>query len=356
MKKLFKILFVFAALAAVAAAVFVATFSFDRYREQIEAFASEALGEKVKVAGAARLSFAGWQPSVAFHDVTIGEKGTGSVVHAKKIEGTLPLKKPEGGAPWALFAAAEGLSLGGRLVGDYEGPVFFGADGFDAPEIEGEFGDAKVKGKAAYLRGRLHAEMKAAGVDYKEIFGSVEGGNVTAEFSVDSRGEGADQLVANLNGHFLLVGGPGTMSGRDVDFWASDLLGFVLTAQEKETKVNCIVADYAIANGVMTARRVMIDTARVAIFGEGTIDLKAGRVDMRLTPKPKEKALVNLATPVIARGEFGQVKVTPDPAGLARTVGGLVLSAVNPAMAVVPYVLQDTASKNACEKYLRDKQ
>ena len=81
-RKLFKTVFVLAVLAAVAAGVFIATFSFDRYRERIEAFASDALGEKVKVAGAATLAFAGWQPSVAFHDVSIGEEGKGTVVRA----------------------------------------------------------------------------------------------------------------------------------------------------------------------------------------------------------------------------------------------------------------------------------
>jgi hypothetical protein len=225
--------------------------------------------------------------------------------------------------------------------------------GIDARDIKGKYGRADVTGKFSLRGNKLHAELKISGIDYKDVTGNLKGGDATAVLTADARGTDGPHLTSSLHGRLTVIGGKGEMSSRAVNFWGGELLTAFLDVRKGQTKINCIVGDFDIIDGVFIARRAVLDTDAVAVFGSGNVNLPRKNVNMRFTPKPKQRALLNIATPMLARGRFGNVSVMPDPEGMAMTAGKFLLGAVNPAMVVVPYMMQDTASGNVCVKYMQ---
>ena len=103
----------------------------------------------------------------------------------------------------------------------------------------------------------------------------------------------------------------------------SDLANTLATGNtdEKGSKINCIVADFPIKDGLATAKVLFIDTDRKVITGQGTINLADERLNLRLNPSPKKATLIRLATPVNIGGTLA--KPTAVPNKLATLPGAL---------------------------------
>jgi hypothetical protein len=114
------------------------------------------------------------------------------------------------------------------------------------------------------------------------------------DINLKGRGNSVAAIMAGLNGDIIAVIGEGKIPVHYLNIVGADLqtsmLKLLNPLQEKEevTKVNCLVSDFYIKNGLAKNDIMIIDTPRMTIIGVGQIDLKTEKLDFGIKPQPKE--------------------------------------------------------------------
>ena len=87
------------------------------------------------------------------------------------------------------------------------------------------------------------------------------------------------------------------------------------------------------------SRRLVVDTSRVRIDGEGTIDLANEKYALVLKSKSKQFSIFALRGPIVIGGSLRDPTVAPSVAPIAARVGVAAgLAAVSPALAILPFI------------------
>ncbi|TAL27828.1 MAG: hypothetical protein EPN97_16385 [Alphaproteobacteria bacterium] len=323
-------------------------------KDALEAQLSRSVGKKVSI----RALRAGWdirRPTVAITGIAVGDDPDHPVAEADVVEAGFYLGGPDFDIDNAMYyAGIRDLKIGGKLYGSYEAK-FRQADRrhYIVPELTGELKGARLKGNLAESDNEWKADLGVDNLDYSLLAPGVTGGKARLTLRltlVDTTFGGA---VRSLSGRATLVGGDGKLEGNALNLWAGSLLTSFLPGRDKDTHLNCAVADFDVKNGVAHSRTVIIDTDKATITGDGTVDLVKGRVDMRFSPQTKGMASVSLGTPVIVSGPFDNITTHPEVAGIVEKAGGLILSAVASPVALLPFL--HIGKGNPCEKYLEEK-
>ena len=86
----------------------------------------------------------------------------------------------------------------------------------------------------------------------------------------------------------------------------------------------------------MTARALAFDTTDTIIVGEGTIDLGEEQLDLLLRPRPKDRSILALRTPLSIGGSFADPSFRPDLARLGvRGAIAIALGSITPPAALL---------------------
>jgi uncharacterized protein involved in outer membrane biogenesis len=338
-----------------AGVLFLLTFDLNDYKGEIEKRASAFLQGEMKINGDVNLGVENFRPSLVLYDVKIGEDGRTTIMLADRLEVVIPLAIPDGKDPWSFFAEIQNLQINGRRLGDHDIPIRFRRDGFEMNGIEGKLDDARLTGNVSYLSGVFHVDLNIKDLDYSHVAEGIEGGETKVDILLDGKGQDLDQIKRSLKGHIDLAGEAGELAGNALNLWAGDLLTSVLRGPQKETKINCAIADFVVENGVAKSRTIIFDTDQVTVFAKGSVDLAAERVNILFTPKPKKASLVSLATPVRVSVPFGQIHSEPETEAALKKIGGLLLGAVNPAIAMMSLMESGAGGKNPCIRAAQSK-
>ncbi len=326
----------------------------NTFKPRIEAYVSDSIGLPAKINGDIHAGLQRGLPALVLNDVVVGKKGSGSLYAADKITATIPLARPAAGEPWKVYVSLRHLTLDGEDYGDYKSPLhYYYPDGVELPDIQGSLKDARMDGSASLRNNKLRVDIKLTGLDYARFAKGVRGGNARIDLSLKAD---ARELVNSLGGTALLTGDKGVMEGNAIDLWAGSMLSNILKGPQKETEINCSVADFRIANGIARSKAIIVDTPRVSVFGKGSVDLVHERVDMRFTPQPKSATLLSLATPVNVNGPFDHIETTPDTGGLVAKMGTMVLGVFAAPAALLPLVSTGRGSGNPCAEYLQKRE
>jgi len=177
-------------------------------------------------------------------------------------------------------------------------------------------------------------------------------GKGDVDVAVHGSGDSPHAIMASLDGYSSLVVGKGTIKSRYADLIGADVFreAFAWAKGKQDTQLNCMVSRFNIKNGLATANGLLVDTSEVTIAGEGTANFGSERLDLVLTPRPKETSLLNLATPIDVTGSFKQPSIQPDKVAMAKNVAVGVASMVNPLVAIGNIVLDNSgdSDKNPC--------
>jgi uncharacterized protein involved in outer membrane biogenesis len=171
-----------------------------------------------------------------------------------------------------------------------------------------------------------------------------------ADFYVNLSGPGATRrsFLGNADGRIIIIAGPGKITGRRLDLWASDLIPTLLSPRwqrQPVTEMNCMVAHIDLQKGLAKIEDILLDTRRITIAGSGMVDLETEELDVLLAPRPKRASLVSLANPVEITGSLSQPEVSVARLPRRRWIGrgaGIAGSFINPAFLVL--VLSDTGT------------
>ncbi|MEE9300513.1 MAG: AsmA family protein [Alphaproteobacteria bacterium] len=217
----------------------------------------------------------------------------------------------------------------------------------------------------------LNARQATPSFSARLVLADADLGRVTEEMEItdilegrfdleaDLKGAGGSMhaLMASLNGSLSVEMGEGQLNSGYIDYLAADLLSTLTSWGEASdvTRVNCMVARFDIRNGIASASDLLLDTAKMTVSGEGTVDLGKEELDLTLTPRPKEESLISLALPVDIRGPLSDPYVLPNEEAVALGAAALVGQiALGPIGLLIPLVSAGTGDKNPCVVALQE--
>jgi uncharacterized protein involved in outer membrane biogenesis len=333
-------------LAALAAAfiIFVLAVDLNRFKPEVESRASWLVEDKVRINGDVEGGFVGWRPALMMHDVEMGED-----LRAETVLLTFRL------APGAIVRA-KGLRFKNYLFGDFTIPVSAGTNGFELRPVKGGRDGAVLSASVSYAGSSLLIEGEVEDIPLRLLDEKAEG-KVEGKFALAAEGENGDSLMRTLKGRFLLTSGAGRLTSKSLNFWSRSLItSLLLPIKKDETKLNCAIADFTIDKGVAQSRAIIVDTSENTVFGKGKINLVKGTMDMLLKPSPKDLTLFDVATPVRISGPLENPVIAPQAGGMAKKLGGMFLTVVNPALAIIPLMESGFGEyKGSCSEILERK-
>jgi uncharacterized protein involved in outer membrane biogenesis len=166
---------------------------------------------------------------------------------------------------------------------------------------------------------RTRARIGARGLNLDRLLPGVElardaVGKVGGEIALSGRGDSVARMLATSDGDVAVGMGRGQISNLLIELAGLDVaeaLKFLLT-DDRKVPVRCAFGDFAVKDGVMTARALAFDTTDTIIIGEGRISLRDETLDLRLRPRPKDRSLLSFRSPLFVDGTFKDPDFRPD--------------------------------------------
>jgi AsmA family protein len=103
-----------------------------------------------------------------------------------------------------------------------------------------------------------------------------------------------------------------------------------------------------VKDGVANINALIIDTDVVNVQAGGWVNLKTEEMNLKVEPKPKDKSIASLNSPLYLRGTFSQPRVSPDAKLVAKGVGAIVMGVLNPLLAVIPLINEGPGKDSPC--------
>jgi uncharacterized protein involved in outer membrane biogenesis len=140
-------------------------------------------------------------------------------------------------------------------------------------------------------------------------------GPIGGRVNLAGTGESFRELMATASGNTFLVMSRGEISGQLVELMGLDVaetLGMMIRG-DQAVPINCALVDLHGQNGLMNVQNLVFDTADTIVFGEGGIDLRNEKLDIVLTPVPKDFSPFSLRSFIRVAGTLKKPSVFPDP-------------------------------------------
>ncbi len=155
-------------------------------------------------------------------------------------------------------------------------------------------------------------------------------GRFSLKMDVASRAPRLSQMLAHGNGRIEFAVWPKDLRAGVFDLWAVNLLVALLPTMDpkNESTVNCAVGRFALAEGKLAQKQLVIDTSRMRVTGTTAIDFGSEKLHMRLQPQAKAAQFLSLATPIEVRGSFTDYHIGPNPGDVVETAIRLATSIV----------------------------
>jgi uncharacterized protein involved in outer membrane biogenesis len=183
---------------------------------------------------------------------------------------------------------------------------------------------------------------------------------VDVNISLASAGKTEQDLAANLQGEFYVTMKHGKISQAKLRLLFVDIVGWVSDqAKQRYDDVNCAIADYSIEQGLVSTRAFFMDTERITIAGEGTVDLGREKIDYTFIPRKKSRLIIK-AEPVKIKGPLNDPSIEAIPVkSAALTFGTLIFAPYVFAGMVAADYAQDKLQhgdddSSVCTNYERD--
>ncbi len=183
---------------------------------------------------------------------------------------------------------------------------------------------------------RTRADITARGLDLAQLLPEAELaqnaiGKVGGQVQLTGNGNSVAQMLGSSSGEVAIGIGRGKISNLLMEMAGIDIaeiIKFKLT-EDRLIPIRCAFGDFEVANGIMTARALAFDTTDTILVGEGTISLKDERLDLTIKPRPKDRSLFALRSPLLVGGTFKNPTFQPDAgriglrAAIALTLGSI---------------------------------
>lgn len=178
-------------------------------------------------------------------------------------------------------------------------------------------------------------------------------GTLQARAKLRGVGNSVHKAASTADGQFTAV-----IPGGHIREAFAELLGVnaakgliqLLGKNKDETPLRCAVADFNVQNGVLQARHIVVDTTVVVVNGTGNINLGDESLNLTLEGKSTKFRVGHLNLPITIGGHLKSPTFGVKP-GSAIAQGGVAAvlgAAVNPLLAILPFVDLGTAKNADC--------
>jgi uncharacterized protein involved in outer membrane biogenesis len=188
----------------------------------------------------------------------------------------------------------------------------------------------------------------------------------THAFAGDGVVGGTAHLTATGNSIAAMLGhGDGGLQlfmnqGGDINALLVDLIGLqagdgVLSALgvPQKTTIQCLVSDFSLTGGLVTANTLLLATSEANVLGSGTVNLADEKLALALRTQATHFQIGSLSTPINITGTMKHPVVRPAAGPLAARAGGAVgLGILFPPLALLPTIRLGLGDKNACNDAL----
>lgn len=190
---------------------------------------------------------------------------------------------------------------------------------------------------------RTTARIAARRLDLAKLFPDAKltqdaVGRIGGDIAVTGRGNSVAAMLGSADGDIALGMGKGQISNLLMELAGIDIaeaLKFLLT-KDRKVPIRCAFGDFAVRDGLMRTRALAFDTEDTIIVGKGQISLKHETLDLELRPRPKDRSLLALRSPLVVGGTFKDPSFRPDFKRLGlRGAIALALGSVAPPAALL---------------------
>ena len=190
---------------------------------------------------------------------------------------------------------------------------------------------------------RASARVSARRLDLSKLFPDAKLtrdaiGRVGGDIALAGTGNSIAAMLGSANGDIALGMGKGQISNLLMELAGIDIaeaLKFLVT-KDRNIPIRCAFGDFSVDRGLMQSRSLAFDTADTIIVGNGRISLKDETLDLELRPRPKDRSILALRSPLVVGGTFKDPSFHPDFKRLGlRGAVAIALGSVAPPAALL---------------------
>ena len=206
----------------------------------------------------------------------------------------------------------------------------------------------ELDGSGRQIKDAIGARLKAGArhLKLRQLFPRMDAmqatvGEVNADISLSATGNSVASLLAHANGELKSVINQGSVSKLLLEEMGLNIGNVVLAKLfgDKPVKLNCMVTDFGVSNGLMQSRLFVVDTDDAKLNVDGTVNLDNEQLNLTLRPDTKGLRVFSLRSPIYVRGTFKDPDVSVDKGVVAMRAGGaLALAVVAPVAAILPLI------------------
>ncbi len=191
---------------------------------------------------------------------------------------------------------------------------------------------------------RTRANIAVRRLNLGKLFPNVELtrdaiGRISGDIAITGTGNSIAAILGTADGDIGVGMGQGRISALLMELAGLDIaesLKFLVTNKEKTIPIRCAFGDFAVKDGVMNTRSLAFDSTDTIIVGKGDISLKDETLDLELRPRPKDRSILALRSPLVIGGTFSDPSFRPDFKRLGlRGATALVLASITPPAALL---------------------
>ena len=205
---------------------------------------------------------------------------------------------------------------------------------------------------------RAAVEIAIRNLDYGGLLKALEVSNMVegstdVTLTVEGYGRSLRDLAGTANGQLDIVAGPAKVATRFLELWVSNLMTAMLAQawhRERFTQYHCAAAHIDIHKGEMKTDSLLIDASDHSIAAAGTLSW-AEDLDVVMTPRPKDLAVLSLATSIRLTGPLAAPTISTNVESIAASKAWQVLDIADPigmVLRVPRVILNGPAAENPC--------
>lgn len=203
---------------------------------------------------------------------------------------------------------------------------------------------------------RTRAQIAARGLNLGQLFPDAQitkdaVGRIGGDIAITGNGNSIAAMLGSADGDIALGMGRGRISNLLLELAGIDIYESLkyLVGKDRQVPIRCAFGDFAVKDGVMTARALAFDTTDTLIIGTGTISLREETLDLELRPRPKDRSILSLRSPLVAQGTFKDPSFRPDFARLGlRGAIALGLGSIAPPAALLGTIEVGPGEDSGC--------
>ncbi len=188
-------------------------------------------------------------------------------------------------------------------------------------------------------------------------FAEFSKGTFNGRVQLAGGGQSFAKFLGNSDGRVVVTLSAGKISlllieATDIDI--AELMPLFF-GKDKTTDIRCGIGDFTVDNGHLKSKVFVLDTEDTNVRGKAAIDLKDETIDASIDAHPKDPSILSLQSKILVVGKLGDPTVTLDPATTGvRGAGAVLLGALNPLAAIIPFIGLGTGEDSDCQQLFED--